>query len=186
MTNSQLQEFKNVIHTSLKAIQENENWCVSETQRQSVIRKICFARGQQDFFIIQQKADQCEAIKNLFENQKPKSCDFIVLMYKRSNLKIFFCEIKSSISEENCKEALKQMRSSKIFLDYLIENYKECFNKQFEFTTNNAENIYIYPAANAQKIPLCCTNRNDLIHKTLKITAGQAVVNNVYKFFDTD
>lgn len=188
MTNSQLQDFKDAIHRSLKAMQINENWCVDETQRQSAIGRICFTKGQQDFFIIQQKADQCEAIKNLFENKKPRSCDFIVLMCKRSNLKIFFCEIKTSISEENCKDALKQMRSSKIFLDYLIKNYRECFDKNFEFTLDDAKNIYIYPAANAQKLPPYCTNNSyNLKFKKLETDGeGRAVVNNVYEFFDID
>lgn len=62
-----------------------------------------FWRGNKDdILIIRQDAKNCKATKNLFKNAAIiKSCDFIVLICKKCDLRIFFCEIKSSKTKES-------------------------------------------------------------------------------------
>lgn len=185
MTNKALSHFKESIHHALKAKEEGGKFRVSEQGNKSSIKDIYFNKGNSDFLIIRQDDTACKAIENLFERKnKVDSCDFIVLLCKNKKLHIFFCEIKSSISEENCQKALKQMRSSQIFLEYLYKNYKEHFNSDFEMSVEEGEYIYIYPASNPQKKPTC-TNSALRRLKYKKIETANADVNaDIYDFFD--
>lgn len=187
MTNKGLSNFRNIIHHSLKAKEKNGCLCVSEQEESSSIKEIYFSKGNaDDVLIIQQDIKNCRPIENLFEGKaRVNSCDFIVLICKNKGLHIFFCEIKSSNNKENCKKALKQINSSKIFFEYLYKNYLEHFEtKDFEISVENSENIYIYPASNSQKNPTFAPSKNRLIFKKIKIDSnGNTTENDIYHFF---
>lgn len=189
MTNKSLSNFRNSIHHSLRAKNKNGCLCVSEQEESSVIKDICFNKGNtDDILIIQQdvKHKNCSAIEKLFENKaRVDSCDFIVLICKNKDLHIFFCEIKSSIGKESCEKALKQINSSKIFFEYLYKNYLEHFNpKDFEISVENSKNIYIYPASISQKNSTFGSDKNYLEFRTIKMDLkGNAYIDNICKFF---
>ncbi|MCX2683443.1 hypothetical protein OQH60_06195 [Campylobacter sp. MIT 21-1685] len=187
MTIKDLKNFRNAIHRDLKISPQNEKsscFIVREEKKESAIQRIEFTfKNQDDVLIIRQEAEKCSAIKNLFET-KPNldSCDFIVLLCKNRNIKICFCEIKSSKSKENQEKALKQINSSKIFLEYLCKCYKEHFDSAFEFSSEMTENIYIYPASNSQKNRTSSLGSN-FKFKSIKIDNGKAIIDNGYEFF---
>ena len=188
MTNKSLANFRNSIHHILKAKEKNGCLCVSEQDESSVIKDISFNKGNaDDILIIQQdiKHNNCRPIENLFEKKtRVDSCDFIVLICKNGNLRIFFCEIKSSNNEENRKKALKQINSSKIFFEYLYKNYLEHFNSNnFEISIEKSKNIYIYPASNSPK-KLTFGSKSELEFKKVEIdSSGNIHIDNIYKFF---
>ena len=187
MTNRSLSNFKDSIHHSLKAKEKNGCLCVSEQEKTSVIGDIYFNKGNNDdILIIQQDITKCRAIENLFEKKtRIDSCDFIILICKNKNLHIFFCEIKSSSSQKNREKALKQINSSKIFLEYLYKNYKQHFKvNDFDISLENAKNIYICPAASiSSKGKTSGSNKNVLEMKSIKIDSnGNASIGNVYSF----
>ena len=108
MSNRDLKDFKECLHSSLKVVQKGEYFCVKEQENTSKIKEIKFKFTQKDdVLIIQQDIQNCNPIENLFGNDKDRieSCDFIVLLTKSKELKIFFCEIKSNISEESIEKA---------------------------------------------------------------------------------
>ncbi len=186
MTNRSLSNFKDSIHHSLKAKEKNGCLCVSEQEETSVIGDIYFNKGNNDdILIIQQDITKCRAIENLFEKKtRVDSCDFIILICKNKNLHIFFCEIKSSSSQKNREKALKQINSSKIFLEYLYKNYKQHFKADdFDISLENAKNIYICPASISSKGKTSGSNKNVLEMKSIKIDSnGNASIDNVYSF----
>lgn len=181
-----LSDFKKSIHGSLK-IEDEEEYCVSE-QSKSKIKNIYFDKGNtDDILIIRQNIEDCRPIENLFEEKtRIESCDFIVLICKNKDLHIFFCEIKSSNFLENREKALKQIRSSKIFLEYLCKNYKEHFDKHFEILLeNNTRDIYIYPASNSQKQSTSASNKSGLKLKKVRADQnGDVRVKDIYNFFE--
>ncbi|ARJ57386.1 hypothetical protein [Campylobacter cuniculorum] len=185
MTNKKLSAFKISIHHSLKAKEKNGHLCISEKEESSIIKNISFKKGNNDDVLIIHQDANCPAIQNLFEKKaKLESCDFIVLICKNQNLHIFFCEMKSSISEKNCKKALEQINSSKIFLEYLYKNYRQYFDESFEISLDYAKYFCIYPASNPQKTLTFASSQNVLKFKTIKMDLkGNALVNDIYKFF---
>lgn len=186
MTNKALQDFYKEIHGDLKPIKNGHCFTIKEQESKSTVKEIAFNfKHSQDVILLQQKAGNCLAIKNLFqEKTNLDSCDFIVLICKNREIKIFFCEIKSSINKENCNKAMKQINSSKIFFRYLHDNYLEHFGiKNFDIFLENAENIYIYPASISQK-KLTSASQNRLQFKTISIdSGGKATIVNAYEFF---
>ncbi|MBX7490747.1 hypothetical protein [Helicobacter turcicus] len=185
ITNKVLQDFYEKIHKDLKPAKNGNCFVIKEQESKSAIKQISLAfKNSQDVILLQQKAGECPAITNLFQ-EKPilNSCDFIVLMCKNKDLHILFCEIKSSNNEENRKKALKQIVSSKIFLEYLYKNYLEHFEtKNFKIPLEKAKNIYIYPASIPQKKATFASQ--NLIFKTLEIDSkGVATIKNAYEFF---
>lgn len=185
MTNKILSNFKNSIHHSLKAKEVNGYLCVNEQEESSKVKSICFGKGNNDdILIIQQDVHNCRSIENLFENKsRVDSCDFIVFICKNTILHIFFCEIKSSNSKNNCNKALTQIASSKIFLEYLYKNYREHFDGSFEIILENAKSIYIYPASNSQKNSTFASEKGVLKLKPIEMIEGNAVESDIYKFF---
>lgn len=153
MTNSLLKEFKKALHCDLLPEENGKNIRIREMGTKSVIKGIdlCF-QNRDDVVVIQQDPKKCKAIHNLFNLKEIlESCDFIVLICKNSQLEIFFCEIKSSLSDEIQEKAMEQIESSKIFLEYLFKNYRYCFHKNIEISIDLAKNILIYPSAISQK-----------------------------------
>lgn len=156
MTNSELKDFKNCLHSSLKAMQKNTYFVVKEQEEESVIQEITFKFDQKDdILIIQQDIKNCPPITNLFGDNgyRIESCDFIVLLTKNKDFKIFFCEIKSSNTRETREKAKRQIKSSKIFFEYLYKSYLHKYSKNIDFNTaiENAKSLILYPASMSQK-----------------------------------
>lgn len=189
MTNKSLANFRDSIHHSLRAKNKNGCLCVSEQEESSVIKDIYFNKGNaDDILIIQQdiKHNNCRPIENLFEKKaRVDSCDFIVLICKNKGLHIFFCEIKSSNSQENHEKALKQINGSKIFFEYLYKNYLQHFEpKDFEISLENVKNIYIYPASNSQKNTTFASGKGNLKFKKVEMDlSGNVCIDDTYNFF---
>ena len=190
MVNKELKDFKNCLHSSLKAIQKGIDFVVKEQEEKSVIQKINFKFDQKDdVLIIQQDVKNCLPITNLFGNNgdKIKSCDFIVLLIKNKELKIFFCEIKSSNSKDNREEAKRQIKSSKIFFEYLYKSYLHKYDKNDDFSVaiENAKSLILYPASMPQK-PGVAPRNPDLISCTMKLDDnGVCYIADGYKFFES-
>lgn len=190
MTNKELQNFKNCLHSSLKAIQKGIYFVVKEQEERSVIQEINFKFDQKDdVLIIQQDINNCLPITNLFGNDKDRieSCDFIVLLIKNKELKIFFCEIKSSNSEDNREKAKRQIKSSKIFFEYLYKSYLHKYDKNVDFSIaiENAKSLILYPAPMSQKSSVASTS-SDLISCKMKLDDdGVCYIADGYKFFES-
>lgn len=175
MTNSSLKEFKKALHCDLLPKENGKNIRIREMEAQSAIKHIdlCF-QNRDDVVVIQQDPKKCRAIQNLFGLKETlESCDFIVLICKNSQLEIFFCEIKSSFSNEIQKKAIGQIESSKIFLEYLFKNYEYCFHKNIEINIDLAKNILIYPSAISQKRKTYAGSENNKINNQESIVNGK-------------
>ncbi|MBR7118183.1 MAG: hypothetical protein IKC84_02270 [Helicobacteraceae bacterium] len=190
MVNKELKDFKNCLHSSLKAIQKERYFVVKEQEKESVIQEINFKFDQKDdVLIIQQDVKNCPSITNLFGNNKDKieSCDFIVLLIKNKELKIFFCEIKSSNSEDNKEKAKRQIKSSKIFFEYLYKSYVHKYNKNDDFSMaiENAKSLILYPASMSQK-SFVVSMSSDLISCKMELgDNGVCYIADGYKFFES-
>lgn len=153
MTNSLLKDFKRALHHDLLPEDKGKNIRIREMEEKSTIKSIdlCF-QNRDDVVVIQQDPKKCKAIQNLFgTKERLESCDFIVLVCKKTQLEVFFCEIKSSHSNATQEKAIGQIESSKIFLEYLVANYKYCFQKNIKINMDLARNVLIYPSAVSQK-----------------------------------
>lgn len=190
MTNKELQNFKNCLHGSLKAIQKGIYFVVKEQEEKSTIKEIDFGfKNKDDVLIIQQDINNCLPITNLFGNDKDriKSCDFIVLLIKNKELKIFFCEIKSSNSRKNREKAKRQIESSKIFFEYLYKSYLHKYDKNINFNMaiENAKSLILYPVSAAQKSSVASTS-SDLIWCKMELDdEGVCYIADGYEFFES-
>lgn len=190
MTNRELQEFKNCLHRSLKAMQKDLHIAVKEQDEESVIQEINFKfANRDDVLIIQQDIKNCLPIKNLFGNNDDRidSCDFIVLLTTKGKLKIFFCEIKSSNTKETREKAKRQIESSKIFFEYLYKSYLHKYSKNIDFNTaiENAKSLILYPASMPQKNPTYSSEDN-LIQCKIKVDNNRKCNIDGYKFFGSN
>ncbi len=186
MTNSILQKFKKAIHSDLKAREEGNYLVVTEEGSGSKIKELKFNfKNKDDALIIQQKDNECLAIKNLFNQQNLPSCDFIVLISKNKELNIYFCEIKSIINENNQKEAMKQIKSSEIFFNFLCKSYSFIYDKAFEIQQAKVKYIMLYPAPFSQKQESTPQKHHQLICEPIKVDeiTGKFQNDNAYDFF---
>lgn len=190
MTNKELQNFKNCLHGSLKAKQEEIHFTIVEQGKKSAIKEIDFSfKNKDDVLIIQQNIDNCLPITNLFGNngERIESCDFIVLLIKNKELKVFFCEIKSSNSRKNREKAKRQIESSKIFFEYLYKSYLHKYNKNLNFhaAIDAAKHLLLYPASMSQKKSTFLL-KNSLIEYKIEVDDnGKYNVADGYKFFES-
>lgn len=188
MTNSELKDFKNCLHSSLKAMQKNTYFVVKEQEKRSVIQEITFNFEKKgDVLIIQQDIKNCPPITNLFGDNgyRIESCDFIVLLTNNKDFKIFFCEIKSSNTKETREKAERQIKSSKIFFEYLYKSYLHKYSKNIDFNTaiENAKSLILYPASMSQKRPTYSSGDN-LIQRRIEVDDnGKCNIIDGYNFF---
>lgn len=150
MTNKQLIDFENRLSKELKVKKNNNTYIINEAKQTSQIRKISIEKGNNELCIIKQIENECNSVKGFFCDNL-KSCDFIAIKITKQLPKIFFCEIKSSKSDENIEQALKQVKTSKIFFEFLIKSYAFHYNENFHMDLNEVKNIYIYPYRSAPK-----------------------------------
>ena len=154
MTNKILKNLRNSIDSDLRILPSRTLFSIIEDRRESLIKRINFKFTNQDDILIIRQKENIHTIK-FFEDKNfatNKHCDFIVLIVVSNELKIYFCEIKSS--DKKIDEANMQIKSSKLFLKYLFSCYGEYFNNEY-FVTINIDNIskkyYIYPKINIIK-----------------------------------
>lgn len=155
MTNNELCNFGNNLDHTLKINNNSSSFIIKEQGNESSIKELHFSfKNKQDVVIIQQKSGNCPALKNIFSSiPNLKSCDFIVLIKDGNEIKNYFCEIKSSITQKQKDNAIQQIESSKIFFEYLQQNYRLYFEQQnFNVDIEKAKSILIYPKfPNSQK-----------------------------------
>lgn len=191
MTNKALQDFNKKIHPHLKPSKNGSVIIICEQEEKSVVKKICFHfKNYDDVVMIQQKRSgkkECLGIKNLLQHKPTlESCDFIALICKNKVLKIYFCEIKSINSKEHREKAIKQIKNSRIFFEYLVKSYKECCEiENCEIDKGESYNLYIYPSTVSSKMPTHFSKENNLKFKKIHINdEGIANIENAYNFFD--
>lgn len=143
MTNKHLKKFRDVIKDDLKIKPRGNCFAVKEEKEKSQIKKIEFTlKNQDDFLILRQ--DENNHTLNLLNNfSTNESCDFIVFRIFNNELIIYYSEIKSSYSKENKEKALKQIKSSRLFIKYLLSCYLEYCGENI--TIEKEIFLYIYP-----------------------------------------
>ena len=187
MTNKILKDLRNSIDSDLRILPSRILFSIFEDKKESFIKRINFKFTNQDNILIIRQKENIHTIK-FFEDKNfatNKHCDFIVLIAVSNELKIYFCEIKSS--DKKIDEANMQIKSSKLFLKYLFNCYGEYFNNE-HFVTINIDNIskkyYIYPKINISSKKRVCVGFLDMLPKQIKIDSNGAT-NTIdgYQFF---
>lgn len=188
MTNSDLRKLRDAIIVHLKPKLKGKSFIIKENDSRSAIKEInlCF-QNRDDVLVIQQDIETCKVIDNLFEGKRLESCDFIVLICKKTNLYVYFCEIKSSNTEDNRIKAMRQIQSSIYFLDFVFKNYNHCKKSEiFDLDNCEVKKIMIYYSAISQKNSTTPTSEN----KKLQLVPikcdenGICEIGDAYSFFD--
>lgn len=171
MTNRILQNLAEAIHQDLKIMPRGSCFIIEESKRESKIKKIELTFSNKDEVLIlkQDKTDSLKknyTVENLFQDNNPNTnccCDFIVFLNSNQQLTIFYCEIKTSGSQEYFKEAIRQNNSSRLFVSYLLQYYKDRYsNSDFsQQTPYKYLCIYSQPKINiANKQPTYQKSKN--------------------------
>ena len=186
MTNKNLKDFVENICDDLKIKPHGNLFTIMEEKTESPIKKINFAFRNKDDVVILRQKEQIHTIK-FFKGDSVSTdshCDFIVFLNLRDGLRIYFCEIKSSI--EHIDKAVLQLKSSKLFLEYLLNCYRDYFNTDC-FTKFNLNDIskkyYIYPKINiSSKKPVRYCS--DILTKAVNANKDGIVdISDGYSFF---
>ncbi|MBZ7937036.1 hypothetical protein ACD575_04955 [Campylobacter sp. LH-2024] len=143
MTNKQLKEFRDAIKDDLKIKPNGNCFIVKEEKEKSQIKKIEFTLKNQDDFLILRQIENKHTLSLLNSFSTNESCDFIVFRVHNNKLIIYYSEIKSSFSKENKGKALKQIKSSRLFIKYLLSCYLEYRNEKIEIEKEFF--LYVYP-----------------------------------------
>ncbi len=186
MTNVDLCNFCEKLHSTLTIKSKNTLYIIKEQGKESAIKELHFTfKNKQDVVIIQQQACNCSAIKNIFNNiTNLKSCDFIVLILKNTELKSYFCEIKSSKTKKILEEAIFQIESSKLFFEYLQQNYRLYYKKDFNIRIEESSSIIILPEFSIPQKG--STNAGFQNYKIISVDVdenGVGKISNGYDFF---
>lgn len=182
MTSSELKKFKNSLHDCLKPTIIKSTFIIKEQDIQSSIKELRLTfKNKDDVCVIVQDPKNCPSITNIFsQKQTLNSCDFIVFLLKNT-AKIYFCEIKSSLSKENYEKAIAQIKNSEVFFKYILESY--CLNFDTKMEIEEVEYWLIYPSNMSQKIDKRQFDKV-LIEKKIEIKDGVFATNNGYDFFN--
>lgn len=187
MTNKNLKDFWEAICDDLK-IKPHGNWFkITEEKKESPIKEINFTFKNKDDVLILRQKEKTHTIK-FFKGDGVSTdshCDFIVFLNLKDSLRICFCEIKPSI--EYMDKAVLQLKSSKLFLEYLLNCYKNYFYINC-FTELDLDGIsrkyYIYPKINISAKRQIC-HRSEILLKEIEIDKnGTAHIANGYSFFE--
>lgn len=189
MTNSDLRKLRDAVIAHLKPKLKGKNFIIKENDSRSIIKEInlCF-QNRDDVLVIQQDIETCKVIDNLFEGKRLESCDFIVLICKKTNLYVYFCEIKSSNTELNRLKSMRQIQSSTYFLDFVFKNYNHCKeSKIFDLDNCEVKKVMFYYSAISQKNSITPkNNKGDKLH-LIPIACdenGNFEIADAYSFFD--
>lgn len=188
MTNKDLKNLGDAICDDLKIKPRGNLFIITEGKIESPIKKINFTfKNKDDILIIRQK-EQTHTIK-FFKGEKVSTdlhCDFIAFLKLNDGLKIYFCEIKPSI--EYLDKASLQLKSSRFFVEYLLNCYKNYFNVSC-FTELGLDDVsgkyYIYPKVNISNKKGVC-NRSDMLIKAVDVDENRSVnISDGYEFFSS-
>lgn len=181
-TNSELEVFYDTLNNKLKPNLVSNNFVIEEDEG-STIKKLHIKKSG-DIFIIRQVENNCDALKGIFKGEALKSCDFIAIINKNGNYRLFFCEMKSSKNKENIQKAYMQIENSKIFFNYVLKSYNLNYGKQL-FIRDNCREVFIYPKINGihQKSSTNLKPNHGLIFKQIEQTNG---CSNIDKDFFND
>lgn len=196
MINKILKDFRNAIHKNLKVEPQNKKsscFVICENEEKSAIKQIHFIfKNQDDVLILKQdrtrELKQNYTIENLFEIQKDipntnSCCDFIVFLNSKNGLEIYYCEIKSSYTEEHLNKAIHQLESSSLFISYLLGYYQYIY-KVYELKPSKIQRFYIYPKINISSKSPSYKKDNKIHLKSIEIDEqGCAKISNGYEFF---
>ena len=186
-TNKDLKKFKDKICSDLKSQNNQTNFMVYEKDLNSIIKQIHLIFKNQDDALILQQKPKTHTIKILENSSTDYSCDFIVFRIINNKLKIYFCEIKSSINFLD--KALEQIASSKLFIKYLIEcyNYYCGDNNLFKGFSMEQDTsyFYIYPKINSGNKSKIKNYAKSLLIKQVEINEKSiAIIQDTEKFFN--
>ncbi|EAI3889861.1 hypothetical protein DYR41_07215 [Campylobacter jejuni] len=187
MTNKYLKNFRNAITDDLKIKPKGNCFVIIEEKEKSKIKKIEFTLKNQDDFLILRQIENKHTLNLLNSFSTNESCDFIVFRIFNNELIIYYSEIKSSYNEENKEKALKQIESSKLFIDYLLSCYLK-YHKA-NITTKKEFFLYIYPKIGISNKNNFCKKTN-LIFKDVEISDKENGIvriseNKINEFFKT-
>ena len=186
MTNKNLKNFIENICDDLKIKPHGNLFTIMEEKTESPIKKINFAFRNKDDVVILRQKEQIHTIK-FFKGDSVSTdshCDFIVFLKTNYGLRICFCEIKPSF--EYIDKAALQLKSSKLFLEYLLNCYKTYFDIDC-FAELDLDGIsrkyYLYPKINMpNKKPVCY--RSDMLMKAVSANKDGIVdIPDGYSFF---
>ncbi len=186
MANKYLKNFRDTIKDDLKIKPKGNCFIVTEKHEDSKIKRIEFTLKNQDDFLILKQIENKHALNLLNSFPTNKSCDFIVFRVYNDKLLIYYSEIKSSYSEENKSEALKQIESSKLFIKYLLSCYFECSKENI--VSEKEIFLYIYPKMGVSSKRNFCKKTN-LRFKDVEISDRQNGIvripeNKINEFFE--
>ncbi|ERJ26649.1 hypothetical protein [Campylobacter concisus] len=186
MTNKNLKDFWEAICDDLKIKPHGNLFKITEEKKESPIKEINFTFKNKDDVLILRQKEKTHTIKFFKGNSvsTDSHCDFIVFLKINDGLRICFCEIKPSV--EYIDKAVLQLKSSKLFLEYLLKCYRDYFNIDC-FTKFNLDDIskkyYIYPKINiSSKKPVCYCS--DILMEAVSADKDGIVdIPNGYSFF---
>lgn len=187
MTNKNLKDFMEAICDDLKIKPHGNLFTIMEEKTESPIKKINFTFKNKDDVLMLRQKEQTHTIK-FFKGENVSTdshCDFIVFLRLKDGLRICFCEIKPSV--EYMDKAALQLKSSKLFLEYLLNCYKnyfdiDCFN---ELDLDDiSRKYYFYPKINMSTKRQICS-RYEILLRAIEINEkGIAYITNGYSFFE--
>ncbi|TLD83998.1 hypothetical protein LS70_004105 [Helicobacter sp. MIT 11-5569] len=185
MTNKALKDFYNSLHKDLRV--SNNKGCFAIKEKDgSAIRTIHLTFKNKDDAIIIRQIENQHTIEMLQGYSTNCSCDFIVLLNSSRGLEIYFCEIKSSYQKKYLDEAIKQIESSQLFLQYLLDCYSYYYkNDDFKnIDISKSKKYYIYPFSSMSQKRSTSASQNRLEFKAIVIDSyGTATIANAYNFF---
>ncbi len=187
MTNKNLKDFVENICDDLKIKPRGNSFKITEEKIESPIKEINFTFKNKDDVLILRQKEQTHTIK-FFKGDgvlTDSHCDFIVFLNLKDGLRVCFCEIKPDVKYTD--KAALQLKSSKLFLEYLLNCYKNYFGVDC-FTEHNLDDIsrkyYIYPSNISAKGKVY--GNSEILLRKIEIDRrqGAAHIADGYSFFE--
>jgi hypothetical protein len=79
---------------------------------------------------------ECKKSGEKIECHHNKTCDTVIFLLEENKLRVIFIELKSSISRENYKKAVNQIKSTEQFVNYLMELASKLYQIKFKIIPN--------------------------------------------------
>lgn len=184
MTNRALKKFCNSLHKDLSIAPKGSCFIIKENGDDSAIKEIHFTFKNKDDVVLIKQDEKKHTIDMFLQYHTNCSCDFILFVNDKKDLHICLCEIKSSL--EYIEKAKEQLKSSKLFLQYLLNCYVHYSNDK-EFAKIDLDSIkmyYIYPKLGiSNKKSVCPSDNEGLIFKPIAVGEKNCKIDNAYEFF---
>lgn len=180
-----INRFRDAIRDNLRVRPDEASgfYTINEDGAQSKISSLKLGFKGDDGVLVLSQGKECLAIKEIIVNTTwLKSCDFIVLLSMEGVAQPFFCEIKSS--DNNKHRALPQIKSSKIFFEFVYRSYlhhNRLRFKDFPVEINKAPCVLLHPRI--KKPNSDQENLGHLIIREIDPNDGVALIEDAYEFF---